>query len=173
MTFCSSTPYIYSSICLLNMSTHLPDWSNRSHILKHPYSPSLAFSASSSASSIFSLAPTVSSHATSVSSGQSSESLPKYSNIEHHGLSHGQCSQAATRHSHAPRTLKAPPCSSEQRHHQRRPPRSTETSRSICTSEARPLPPVPALVRQAERKTNFVDNLVGTYRPLLGKASLV
>ena len=151
------------------MSNHLPGWSNRSHILNNPYSPSLASLASSSASSIFSLAPTVSSHATSVSSGQLPESVQKYSDIEHHGLSHGQCSHEAVRSSHAPRTLKAPPSSSEQRPHQRRHPRSAEINRPICTSEARPLPPVPALVRQAERKTNFVDNLVGTYRSLLRK----
>lgn len=138
------------------MSTHPPDRSiDRSQISKQPYSPSLA-SVSSSASSIFSLAASVSSVASSIASltkVHSSEGIQNIGDNEHHAWSqesHGK--EATVRQSHAPRTLRQTQRSGSRR--------GAETHKPTCATEACPMPPVPTLVRQAERKTNFVDNLV-------------
>ena len=118
-----------------------PDLSN------HPYSPSIASSASSSASSIFSVAASVSSIASST--GES----------DIHAWSRDQSGKDA-RLAHPSRTLRAPPLPVEQRQHHRR--------RPVCGNIAQvcPIPPVPTLVRQEERKTTFVDSLVGMYGPI-------
>lgn len=146
------------------MSTHSPDRSiDRPQISKHPYSPSIASSASSSASSIFSLATSVSSVASSIASLtsiQSSEGVHHLGDIERHAWSQEQRSKEVLRQSHAARTLRVPPPAVDQRQHQRRTQRCAEVNRATCSSETCPIPPVPTLVRQAERKTNFVDNLV-------------
>ncbi|KAI5810016.1 hypothetical protein DFH27DRAFT_606438 [Peziza echinospora] len=112
-----------------------PDLSN------HPYSPSIASSASSSASSIFSVAASVASIATST--GES----------DRNAWSRDQSGKDA-RIAHPSRTLRAPPLPVEQRQHHRR--------RPVCGTAAQvcPIPPVPTLVRQEERKTTFVDSLV-------------
>ena len=153
------------------MSTHSPDRSiDRSQISRHPYSPSIASSVSS-ASSIFSLAASVSSVASSIASLtsiQSSEGVLYLGDIERHAWSQEQRSKEDARQSVSTRTLRVPPPAVEQRPHQRRTQRCSEVNRATCPSEPCPMPPVPTLVRQAERKTNFVDNLVGTYGPLLG-----
>lgn len=145
------------------MSTHSPDRSiDRSQISKHPYSPSIASSVSS-ASSIFSLAASVSSVASSIASLtsiQSSEGVLYLGDIERHAWSQEQRSKEDARQSVSARTLRVPPPAVEQRPHQRRTQRCSEVNRATCPSEPCPMPPVPTLVRQAERKTNFVDNLV-------------
>ncbi|RPB27612.1 hypothetical protein L211DRAFT_846376 [Terfezia boudieri ATCC MYA-4762] len=147
------------------MSTHSPDRSiDRSQISKHPYSPSIASSVSSSASSIFSLAASVSSSVASsiasLTSIQSSEGVLYLGDIERHAWSQEQRSKEDIRQSISTRTLRVPPPAVEQRQHQRRAQRCTEVNRTACLSDSCSMPPVPALVRQAERKTNFVDNLV-------------
>ncbi|KAF8428376.1 hypothetical protein EV426DRAFT_705293 [Tirmania nivea] len=142
------------------MSTHSPDPSiDRSRIAKHPYSPSVASSVSSSASSIFSLTTSVSSVASSIASLTSSEGILYLGDIERHAWSQEQRSKEDVRQSVSTRALRVPPPAVEQRH-QRRTQRCAEVNRSTCPSEPCPMPPVPTLVRQAERKTNFVDNLV-------------
>jgi len=155
----------------LNMSTHSPDRSiDRSQISKHPYSPSIASSVSSSASSIFSLAASVSSVASSIASLtsiQSSEGVHYSGDVERHAWSEEQRGKEDVRQSISTRALRVPPPAVEQRQHQRRTQKSAEVTRAACPSEPCP-PPVPTLVRQVERKTNFVDNLVGTYGLLSG-----
>lgn len=139
------------------MSTHGPDRIDRPN---HPYSPSIA---SSSASSIFSLAASVSSVASSIASLtsiQSSEGVLYLGDIERHAWSQEQRSKEDVRQSVSTRTLRVPPPTVEQRQNQRRTQRCAEVNRATCPSEPCPMPPVPTLVRQAERKTNFVDNLV-------------
>jgi len=151
-----SLSYVY-----LNMSTHPPDRSiDRSQISKNRYSPSLA-SVSSSASSIFSLAASVSSVASSIASltkVHSSEGIQNIGDNEHHAWSQESHGKETVRQSHASRTLRQTQRSGSRR--------GAETNKPTCATEACPMPPVPTLVRQAERKTNFVDNLVGTYRLL-------
>jgi len=164
----STPPY-----ACLNMSTHSPDRSiDRSQISKPPYSPSIASSVSSSASSIFSLAASVSSSVASsiasLTSIQSSEGVHYLGDIERHAWSQEQRSKEDVRQSFSTRTLRVPPPAVEQRQHQRRTQRCAEVNTVACPSEPCPMPPVPTLVRQAERKTNFVDNLVGTYGSLPG-----
>lgn len=157
------------------MSTLPPDRSiDRSQTSKHPYSPSLASSASSSASSIFSLATSVSSVASSIASLtqiQPSEGSKYLGDTDHHGWSQEQHVRETVRQSHTSRALRVPQPLVE-RQSQRRAQRCAETHKPTCTTETCSMPPVPTLVRQAERKTNFVDNLVGTYMDLYSRKAL-
>ena len=155
------------------MSTNSPDRINGSHISNHPYSPAISSSASSSASSIFSTGSTsvssVASSVASLTSVQPSDSIQYPGDIERHVWSQEQRSKEAAR---CPlvlqRALRVPPPPAEQRQHLRRAHRcAAEVTRPSADAEACPMPPVPTLVRQAERKTNFVDNLVGTYIDIL------
>ena len=124
---------------------------------KHPYAPSLSSSASSSSSSIFSL--------DGVSS-QSSISSTSTNPVDL--VSEGECCRHAAPNSTneaGPRCLRSvisggitkptdnavPP---EQRRHGRR-------TNGLVAQSSSCLRPPPCLVRQSQRKVNFVDNLVG------------
>jgi len=120
----------------------------------HPYSSGLASSASSSTSSVFSLAPSVSSLSSSVSSLSSIGDSYQYAgNDDVRG-------KEGVRHAHPVQTLRVPALPVEQRQNHRRTNRLVESSRTSCPTGACPMPTVPSLVRQTDRKTNFVDNLV-------------
>jgi len=65
-------------------------------------------------------------------------------------------------HPHPPITVAQEPVPIEQRRNTRRTNRLVEGANAGCpVSEGCPLPPVPSLQRQVDRKVNFVDNLVG------------
>lgn len=146
----------------------------------YPYSPaaSIASSASSSNSSVWSVA-SISSSATSVASSATTDGLtapntaiipplpPRNSWQQKKLLSISISVQPkdGLRHPHPPLPVTIPEevLPIEQRQNPRRTNRLLEGMSSGCpASEACPLPPVPTLQRQADRKVNFVDNLVGT-----------
>lgn len=121
-----------------------------SHPNNHPYSSGIASSASSSTSSVFSLAPSISSSISSLSSLSDSY---QYDGIEGHG-------KEGVRHAHPVQNLRVPALPVEQRQNHRRTNRLVESSRTSCPTDGCTMPSVPPLVRQTDRKTNFVDNLV-------------
>lgn len=122
-----------------------------SHPSNHPYSSGIASSASSSTSSVFSLAPSI---ASSVSSLSSLNDNYQYDGNE------GGYRKEGVRHAHPVQNLRVPALPVEQRQNHRRTNRLVESSRTSCPSDSCTMPPVPSLVRQTDRKTNFVDNLV-------------
>ena len=142
----------------------------------HPYGPSIPSPASSSASSIFSLdAP--SSQSSTASSSTSSVNViwanehESWGHRQSHESSHGVSGIGSESSQHyksaiakleqsevQPRSQAVAP---EFRKHPRRTHRDSEgNDRSGAAASACPRPP-PALVRQCERKDNFVDSLVG------------
>lgn len=125
-----------------------------SHPNNHPYSSGIASSASSSTSSVFSLAPSISSSISSLSSLSDSY---QYEGIEAQG-------KEGVRHAHPVQNLRVPALPVEQRQNHRRTNRLVESSRTSCPTDGCTMPSVPSLVRQTDRKTNFVDNLVGMYK---------
>jgi hypothetical protein len=146
----------------------------------YPYSPaaSIASSASSSNSSVWSVA-SVSSKATSVASSTTTDGitapntavippLPSrncWQQKKSLAISTGAQTKDGLRHPHPqlPITIPEEILPIEQRQNPRRTNRLLEGAGLGCpASESCPLPPVPTLQRQADRKVNFVDNLVGT-----------
>ncbi|RPB01825.1 hypothetical protein L873DRAFT_1827108 [Choiromyces venosus 120613-1] len=154
--------------------------------ITHPYypcspAPSVASSASSSQSSVWSVASVVS-NATSVASctaagGTSAPGtniIPPISiqrqitGSEQDGwLLRKKASVSSLRasdlvqHPHPPVAVAQEPVPIEQRQNTRRTNRLVEGANAGCpVSEGCPLPPVPTLQRQVDRKVNFVDNLV-------------
>lgn len=142
---------------------------------KYPYSPSLASTASSSSSSVFSLDAPSSQSSVSSSAGWSSSAWNSENENENQYFTSRHISQQSTTNSSEEEVIitsylpcSRPPTQSgaeavalESRQHPRRTQRlnSYESqdgkSVSLC-----PRPP-PSLVRQSERKENFVDSLVG------------
>lgn len=155
------------------------------HRYQYSPSPSVASSASSSQSSVWSVASTVS-NATSIASipfleGPSAPGtniIPpltiqrRLSGPERTGwlppnpssIPSGLRTGDPHPHPHpALTTVSQEPLPIEQRQHPRRTNRLVEGGNAGCpASEVCPLPPVPTLQRQVDRKVNFVDNLVGT-----------
>ena len=143
-------------------------WPHHLSNKNHPYSPSLASTASSSSSSVFSL--DGASSQSSVSSSWNSEN-----ENENHYFANRHISRQSSTHSSdqesittsylpgsRPRAqLPAEAVPLKSRQHQRRTQRlnSYESldGKSVLSC---PRPP-PSLVRQSERKENFVDSLVG------------
>lgn len=133
----------------------------------HPYASSIASSASSSSSSIFSLDCVSSQSSISSSSTNpvdviweneaSGESQVTGRGLVHSNESSSRCLRGGVRGS-APKVADAavPP---ELRKHPRRT-SCNNVAQPNGASSACPRPP-PSLVRQCERKVNFVDNLVG------------
>lgn len=120
----------------------------------HPYEPSLSSSASSSTSSIFSV--DAASQASSVSQPSSTSSIPAAWRADDKPWWTSQYQTESQ--AEAPATVKQVlpplrttdiPVAPEQRQHPRR-----------CSATSNPRPP-PALVRQCERKGQFVESLVG------------
>jgi hypothetical protein len=144
--------------------------------------PSVA-SVSSVASSAWSIQSTTSSNATSVASSTidnfsapptaiipslSSQSIsgPELSRRVTAPTPRGSLDKNGVRHPHPSLELQSQqPLPIERRQHPRRTNRLVEsaTTQTCPAAEGCVLPPVPSLQRQADRKVNFVENLVGTY----------
>ncbi|KAH8153576.1 uncharacterized protein LAJ45_02389 [Morchella importuna] len=147
----------------------------------YPYSPaaSIASTASSSNSSVWSVA-TASSNATSIASSTTTDGLtapntaiitplptrstwPKSSHPVARNQTSIKTSDGSQRHPHPPPVpTPAEIVPIEQRQNPRRTNRLVESVNATgCPVDGTcPLPPVPSLQRQADRKVNFVDNLV-------------
>ncbi|KAL4870483.1 hypothetical protein BDV12DRAFT_58754 [Aspergillus spectabilis] len=122
----------------------------------HPYASSISSSASSSSSSVFSL-DAVSTHS-SISSTSTSSVDVIWENEGEHQAGRGLGAIGGVRgclRGNAPTTADAP-VPPELRKHPRRTNSGLQSSGVSCTR------PPPCLLRQSERKVNFVDNLVDT-----------
>lgn len=138
----------------------------------HPYTASIASSASSSTSSVFSLdAPSsqssVSSTSTSWESEQDNAYLLNHSAASRPSIPYPAAQQVTAQEviisSYQPKArpahhLQSYPVASERRQH----PRRTQPQAPLngCPTTSGPRAP-PSLVRQSERKENFVETLVG------------
>lgn len=142
------------------------------------FSASPTPSIASSTTSVWSVASGISSQATSVASSTIDDfSAPPTAIIPQ--LSSQSILGSAFRRPPATATVRPRPALTigepvpiEQRQHPRRTNRLAEPSRlssvtaapaERCIAPPPPAPPVPSLQRQADRKVNFVENLVGTY----------
>ena len=150
-------------------------WPHHISSKNHPYSPSLASTASSSSSSVFSLDAPSSQSSVSSSAGWSSSAWNSENENENHYFTSRHISQRSNARSSDEEVIITTylPGSQSQNHppaeavppKSRQHPRRTQrlnscesqdgTTLSLC-----PRPP-PSLVRQSERKENFVDSLVG------------
>ena len=148
-------------------------WPQQISAKNYPYSPSSASTASSSSSSVFSIdAPSSQSSVSSLSGGWSSSRWINENENQHFSGSHSLQSsasssneevvsttytQAQTSRVRPPTEVVAPEC----RQHPRRTQRlnSYESRDGKNTNMCLRAPP--PLVRQSERKDNFVDSLVG------------
>ena len=141
----------------------------------HPYSPSLASTASSSSSSVFSLDASSSQSSVSSSAGWSSSAWHSENENENQYLTSRHISQQSTTSASDEEVIITSylPCSQPQAHSpaeavcpgSRQNPRRTQRLNSYELQDGKtvsscPRPP-PSLVRQSERKENFVDSLVG------------
>lgn len=132
----------------------------------HPYTLSIASSASSSTSSVFSLdAPSsqssVSSTSTSWESEQDNAYLLNYAVSRQpvqHASSQGPTLPACSVKPRPAQNQQFNPVASECRQHPRR--TQPQAQLSGCPTATGPRPP-PSLVRQSERRDNFVEGLVG------------
>lgn len=132
----------------------------------HPYALSIASSASSSTSSVFSLdAPSSQSSVSSTSTSWESEQDNAY--LLNHPASRQPVPHASvqevtiTSYQPKPRhiqSFQSNLVASECRQHPRR--TQPQAQPNGCSATAGPRPP-PSLVRQSERKDNFVESLVG------------
>lgn len=145
----TSAPPDMSGMDVLGLHISNPSQSKPSHA--HPYTSSISSSASSSSSSVFSL------DGISQSSISSTSTNPVDVIWENDGDSQlagrnpsGTCPRAFAKGSSVKADGAVPP---ELRVHPRR-------TSSVAASGAAARPP-PCLLRQSERKVNFVDNLVG------------
>ena len=140
----------------------------------YPYSPSLASTASSSSSSVFSLDAPSSQSSVSSSAGWSSSTWNTENEIESYYFTSRHISQHSTTISSDDEVVTTSylPCSQARAHlpteavasKSRQHPRRTQRLNSYESQDGKtvscPRPP-PSLVRQSERKENFVDSLVG------------
>lgn len=140
----------------------------------HPYGSSIASSASSSSSSIFSVDAPSSQSSIASSSTSSLNAVWENENEDDHFSKYQSSRESATVASECSPGHKSPtakrvqrgaelPCkavSPEARKNPRRTHRFPATNVNHSVSVPGPRPP-PALVRQSERKDNFVDSLVG------------
>lgn len=134
----------------------------------HPYALSIASSASSSTSSVFSLdAPSSQSSVSSTSTAWESEQDNAY--LLNHVASRQPISYAIVQETTATsrqaksrpvQHVQFNPVASERRQHPRRTQPQPQAQLDGCPTTADPRPP-PSLVRQSERKDNFVEGLVG------------
>lgn len=143
----------------------------------HPYGSSIASSASSSSSSIFSLDAPSSQSSIASSSTSSLNAVWEKENEDEYFSSYQSSQESATIASECSQGLKSSvakhiqrrsqlPCEAvapEARKHPRRTHRLPPINVNNGVSGPCPRPP-PALVRQCERKDNFVDSLVGKLR---------
>ena len=150
-------------------------WPHHISSKNYPYSPSLASTASSSSSSVFSLDAPSSQSSVSSSAGWSSSAWNSENENENHYSTSRHISQRSNAKSSDQDVIITSymPCSRPQtrssaeavalksRQHPRRTQRlSSCESQDGATVSLCPRPP-PSLVRQSERKENFVDSLVG------------
>ncbi len=140
-----------------------------------PYSPSLASTASSSSSSVFSLDAPSSQSSVSSSAGWSSSTWNSENENENQYFTSRRISRQSTTSSsddeiintsylhcsRPPAHTSAEAVALESRQH----PRRTQRLNSYESQDGKTVPscprPPPSLVRQSERKENFVDSLVG------------
>ena len=150
-------------------------WPRHAHNKNYPYSPSLASTASSSSSSVFSLDAPSSQSSASSSAGWSSSAWNSENENETHYFTNRHISQQSNSSSSDEEVIITSyiPCSQPQAHPpteavaltSRQHPRRTQRLNSYESQDGKsvsscPRPP-PSLVRQSERKENFVDSLVG------------
>jgi hypothetical protein len=145
----STAPSDMSRMDVLGLNLSNPSSQLTASHHAHPYASSISSSASSSSSSVFSL------DCVSSSSISSTSTNPVDVIWENEGSGQGRNANGA-----CPRATAKGPASkadgvvpSELRTH----PRRTNSYASSATSAR----PPPCLLRQSERKVNFVDNLVG------------
>lgn len=148
-------------------------WPHQVSAKNYPYSPSSASTASSSSSSVFSIdAPSSQSSVSSLSGGWSSSGWINENENQHFPSSHSLQSSATssneevviTKYTQCQSSRVQPPTEAvalECRQH----PRRTQRLNSCESQDGKnanmcPRAP-PPLVRQSERKDNFVDSLVG------------
>ena len=136
-------------------------WPHRVTAKNYPYSPSTASTASSSSSSVFSIdAPSSQSSVASSSRGWSSSAWINESESQHYyqpSILQGSVTSSNEKVVQPPPEVVALEC----RQHPRRTQRlNSSESQHAKTTKTCPRPP-PSLVRQSERKDNFVDSLVG------------
>ena len=150
-------------------------WPHHISTKNYPYSPSLASTASSSSSSVFSLDAPSSQSSVSSSVGWSSSAWNSGDENENHDFTGHHVSRRSTTSSSDEEevviTSYLPPrprpqlCAEAVAPGSRQHPRRTQCLNSYESQNGKissscPRPP-PSLVRQSERKENFVDSLVG------------
>ena len=150
-------------------------WPRHISTKHYPYSPSLASTASSSSSSVFSLEAPSSQSSASSSAGWSSSAWHSENENENPYSTSRHISRQSTTSSSDEEVIITSylPCSQAQPHspaeavalESRQNPRRTQRLNSYESHDGKivsscPRPP-PSLVRQSERKENFVDSLVG------------
>ena len=150
-------------------------WPHHPHNKDYPYSPSLASTASSSSSSVFSLDAPSSQSSASSSAGWSSSAWNSENENETHYFTNRHISRRSNLDSSDEELIITSylPCAQPQAHPppeavaltSRQHPRRTQRLNSYESQDGKsvsscPRPP-PSLVRQSERKENFVDSLVG------------
>lgn len=149
-------------------------WPHHIATKDYPYSPSLASTASSSSSSVFSLDAPSSQSSVSSSAGWSSSTWNSENESEHQYFTSRHISQQNTISSSDDEVIITSYLPSRPRPHlyveavapeSRQHPRRTQRLNSFESQDGKivslcPRPP-PSLVRQSERKENFVDSLVG------------
>ena len=150
-------------------------WPHHISTKDYPYSPSLASTASSSSSSVFSLDAPSSQSSVSSSAGWSSSAWNSENENEHQYFTSRHISQQNTTSSSEdeviitsqlpsrlqPQNSGAEAIAPKSRQH----PRRTQCLNSFESQDGKGVlscsRPPPSLVRQSERKENFVDSLVG------------
>ena len=150
-------------------------WPRQLSNKNYPYSPSLASTASSSSSSVFSLDAPSSQSSVSSSAGWSSSAWNSENENENHYFTNRHITQQSITNSSDEEIniTSCMPCSQQRAHlpretvalKSRQNPRRTQRLNSCESQDGKsvsscPRPP-PSLVRQSERKENFVDSLVG------------
>ena len=149
-------------------------WPHYPQTKDYPYSPSLASTASSSSSSVFSLDAPSSQSSASSSAGWSSSAWNSENENETHYFTNRHISRQSTSNLSDEEVITSYlPCAQAQAHPpteavtltSRQHPRRTQRLNSCESQDGKfvsscPRPP-PSLVRQSERKENFVDSLVG------------
>lgn len=146
-------------------------WPHHISTKNYPYSPSLASTASSSSSSVFSLDAPSSQSSVSSSVGWSSSAWNSENEYENQYFVSRQSTTSSSDEEEVITTSNLPPrprpklCAEAVAPESRQHPRRTQRLNSYECQDGKsllscPRPP-PSLVRQSERKENFVDSLVG------------
>lgn len=152
-------------------------WPHHISTKNYPYSPSLASTASSSSSSVFSLDAPSSQSSVSSSVGWSSSAWNSENEYENQYFVSRQSTTSSLDEEEVITTSNLPPrprpklCAEAVAPESRQHPRRTQRLNSYESQDGKsllscPRPP-PSLVRQSERKENFVDSLVDTTTQML------